>query len=1286
MKFKLFCFLLIVLPLFSLNGQNKSETYYKNAETFYWLGIEQKGDIQAFREAINWLDKAEEVSIQLQTDNDTASPLPVQERIELLRHEINEQISIAGDNFIGTFPIVRFMGQSPFINSKAFGSLEILQSPEEVAIENAVEKMIESFNAHFHGVIQIPTFVISEKNANPNLETLVRLKFNASPGIKVYLNQWIKNHLSPSDYQHFVSAGSAPGIPDNIYKVVNSEIIARITISKINQIEGVHHYELHASLFEKQKAIPHQSIITEGIVQDKRVSLLYYSITIIILLFTAIFIFIFHHHRNTGKYPSLLQILAAPVMAFAVGFLSILIVLNFLSVTMPDYQDNFGYTFWWIPVAFLLILFIPLFLIRNFILRFSFYQGMVDIASKLGAVFSAAALGVTAYLSIGFILYYNLIGLLYISTAVFSFGTLAFINGKALGNIKPLPIWYAVISAFLFPLFGLLMASSRIGYLTVPVMGSIALLAVSNRLTKRKKKENKQEKPTAFINANQLVLLTENPPYRTPKQFESLIEHCEPFINSAPCILCLTGEAGNGKTATAKQIIKHLKTKTVNSKEVLVLQAQCPEKNSTPYRPIQIALEDFFTISESDNQHNQIQELDHVFDSLFESFVPFAGIITSEPKEKQHAFNSQTELFISIYNTLKKISLKKPVIFFIDDLHWADYASKELLKFLHHSFSNQPQCQILFLYTARVFSHSDDIFSSAQNIRLQPLSYENRFELLTQDLGVETNSASAILKWTSSQKQPNGDLFWLFKTLEKLARENYFVPSSSGLKLSKEIIDSQKLPIPDEYRLAIRDELIQLKEEEKFIALAACLGLEFEVSILASAIGIDKLECLETLQLLEKKTSFICDIIEKDDVYGFTSSFTLETIRQELHLSQDGPKGLVRQIVREYHARIATVLEKSKTTAQELRIAHHYYAAGRNYAEAAIRYLLVAANHCAEIFRFREARSFLQQASEVGSFINNLEPYKLEELLVECKISMLEGSDFIPVATKCQSFLKANTSLPESVLLVFALAFYNAKWFQEAEELSKTIIDNKPEPILAAKAHHLAGISLNRQHGKQRLSHLETALELALQAEAHNPETLRTLGIINNSLGEEFSALAVTDSSAKEKAKQYFLESIRYKSMKKNNDTPGLARTYGGLGRLELFALKPDYNEALLWFQKDLDLSLQIGDVLGQTKMHSSMARCYLKLGNFDQAKQAYHQSLQMAELPSDKAYALLGLMEVYDNLPDENRVRETIESLKAIFNQQAFKPDFYLINSIDSFIKQSANPQWYASLSEHLQ
>jgi hypothetical protein len=144
-------------------------------------------------------------------------------------------------------------------------------------------------------------------------------------------------------------------------------------------------------------------------------------------------------------------------MAFAVGFLSTLIVLNFLSVTMPDYQDNFGYTFWWIPVAFLLILFIPLFLIRNFILRFSFYQGMVDIASKLGAVFSAAALGVTAYLSIGFILYYNLIGLLYISTAVFSFGTLAFINGKALGNIKPLPIWYAVISAFLFPLFGLLM-------------------------------------------------------------------------------------------------------------------------------------------------------------------------------------------------------------------------------------------------------------------------------------------------------------------------------------------------------------------------------------------------------------------------------------------------------------------------------------------------------------------------------------------------------------------------------------------------------------------------------------------------------------------------------------------------------------------------------------------------------------------------------------------------------------------------------------------------------------
>jgi adenylate cyclase len=750
--------------------------------------------------------------------------------------------------------------------------------------------------------------------------------------------------------------------------------------------------------------------------------------------------------------------------------------------------------------------------------------------------------------------------------------------------------------------------------------------------------------------------------------------------------ICLAGNEGSGKTATAQQMLSILEESFSNHKKpLLTLNVQCEENQTSPYYPIQQALFEYVNIGGNGPDDEDMGEIEDVLDGLLGNFIPFAGLITPGKREKKNAFNTQTELFISIFKTLTELSKKHSLIFFVDDLQWADGASVELLKFLHDRFTEKSCYNIMFLYTSRPCANIDKLFVSRQIVTLTPLSLNERLQLLTLDMGIERESAGFILQWTGDQNRGKGGMFWLYKILEQLARNGHLHESKQGLKLSDAILQSQNLPIPEDYRKTLRGELNKLHDNKKYLAVAACMGMEFEVSILASALGVDRLECLQALQYMEKETSLIIDRPEKDDIFAFTSSFTLECIRQELELSHQGPRGAVKQIVREYHARLAAIIEKETPEGNTLRLARHYYAAGKKHAPKAITFLIAAARQCADVFRFDEAREYLVKVSEVAAFVENPHLYDLDILLVECRISTLEGKDFALVAQKCDSFLKHNPETQPRCLILFAQIQYYAHKFPRAIELCQWVIKNTSDTHLLAQAHHLMGISIDFEHAAQRLEHLQKAMELMGSINDQNTQVLRTLGTLHNSLGEEYSKKANTNSALKATALAHFEKSIEIKSLKQINDTPGLARSYGGLGRLEMTIKPVNIEKALEYFQKDLELAQQTGDMLGQIVMHSSMGNCYLLLNESGKAKTAYEQSLNLSERPSDKAFALMGLLKIYDSEPDADWGERTIEALKNILMQQDFVPQYFLKKELTEFFTLADKKDKYKAHLEQL-
>ena len=1282
--------LLLLLPVEVISNVQKTKNYYlHHAQTYYWLGIQDKGDPRAFRTALEFLKLAKVELESSVRDIDPSEKESLIKQIKLLELDLKEQLAIAQNTFIGRFPLAVFMGESLFISSRALGSFEILEDAGEVAITRSANKLGGLFYNHFFGELQLPLVVFSKDNSFPELESKVRLVLKSSPRVKVYQNQYLGKYFSEFELNQLQKGTPDSLLVGKVSKILKAENFAITTIKKVDHVNDVFFYSLSTRVFSGNSEIPLQSIVLYELVRDKRQSFFLYLITILIMFIASSFVHVIIYKYHTGNYPKFGKISGITALSFFTGFFSSIIILGVLSNIQPDYLDYFAYTFWWIPAAMFSIFIAPIFILKKYILTLSFFQSAEDSSSRLSPIFLSASLGVLAYLTLGLILYHESMGLLYAFAAAFSIGIPAFIIGKVLGTIKPLAPVFGIIAVLIIAVAGLALASHSIYYMVVPVLASSSLLLASHLkniksldLTETKSLDSKKS-----INIKQLVDLTENPPYIKTNSYYSAWKKVDLFARDFPKIICLTGDEGTGKTAMAEHLITELYA--INSEQsncILLLDARCSINNDSPYLPVQNALTEFINFKETDSFGNQsMEEIEDALDKLVGSFVPFSNLLKSANKTRNAGINNQSELFYFITKTLYKLSKEYQLVFFIDDLHWADSATLDLLNHVHQHFRNLSSNKTLFLYTARPSDTISSLFLEHEIHPLDVLSYNEKFTLLTEQMGIDQETASFLLECLGVKKSKD-NLFLLYKIIEQLAREGHFKEQLNGISLSKDILQSGKLPIPDDYLETLRHELNKYDHYEEYIAIAACMGMDFEVDNLSQALEVDRLKCLKVLQYLENETSILHDIPDKDDVFSFSSSFTHETIKQIFSLTDEGPNDLVKQIVREYHARIATTLEEKDTEKNVLRIASHYYAAGQNYAEKGLLFLIKAANRCADIFRFDEARIFLRKAAIEKNYSRNSSNYELELLLVECKISMLEGKDFEVTAHKCSQYLLRNPVTTDLDKLVFARAFYNARRFDETVMLAKEIIKICDNEYVLARAYHLLGISLSLDLSDERLSNLNKALETLENLPEKNIDQLKAIGEIHNSLGEEITKIAQKEPSKKELAVKHFEESLKIKQLNEISDTPGLARTYGGLGRLEMYIQPVNIKKALDFFKKDLELSEQIGDLLGQTQMHSNIGKCYILLGQFEKAGLAYERSLDLAERPVDKIFALFGQLNVNDQSYSYGSRKKIVDELINIISEDGFIMPLFLENEIIRFIQTAGNKKSLDKLQKLLE
>ena len=412
-------------------------------------------------------------------------------------------------------------------------------------------------------------------------------------------------------------------------------------------------------------------------------------------------------------------------------------------------------------------------------------------------------------------------------------------------------------------------------------------------------------------------------------ELEVLNQFLDDAIAGKGSTVFVSGDAGSGKTRLAQEFLK-----SARERGVRVLSGWCLSNAAVPYFPFIEAFEAFPAQNESDQP---------IYAQQLGLKTWLMGANQAEGLSPQAWRDLR---FAGVTKELLFISTDKPLILFIDDLHWADSASLALLHYVARVIHSE---RILILCTFR----TEELGTTAEGFArplldtLRLMSREDLFKevklpnLSPSDIGrIAENMLGGEIHEEFVQKladESRGNPLFVVESIRMLFENGGLSPIAGKWRISLD-----KLSIPIKVKDIILRRLSLLKpEQRRVLDVASVIGDKFDPQLLGLVFNVDSLEILETLNSIALSNSLIC---VEGDCYRFDHARTREVLYDEIFLP----------LKKGYHERVAERLEILK--AKQLPIAdlaYHYSQAGNT--QKSVQYSLEAGKDALARFSNSEA-------------------------------------------------------------------------------------------------------------------------------------------------------------------------------------------------------------------------------------------------------------------------------------------------------------------------------------------
>src|SRR5262249_15792619 len=132
--------------------------------------------------------------------------------------------------------------------------------------------------------------------------------------------------------------------------------------------------------------------------------------------------------------------------------------------------------------------------------------------------------------------------------------------------------------------------------------------------------------------------------------------------------------------------------RTAKEAGALVLYGSCEDGLAVPYQPFVEALRQVLAATPRPNLGSHPEELARIVPEITNRVPGLAEPTSSDPETER------SQLFNAIVEWIVDIASDDPVVFVLDDLHWA---TRPTLQLLQHVVRSKPQAPVLMLTTFR---------------------------------------------------------------------------------------------------------------------------------------------------------------------------------------------------------------------------------------------------------------------------------------------------------------------------------------------------------------------------------------------------------------------------------------------------------------------------------------------------------------------------------------------------------------------------------------------------------
>lgn len=386
-------------------------------------------------------------------------------------------------------------------------------------------------------------------------------------------------------------------------------------------------------------------------------------------------------------------------------------------------------------------------------------------------------------------------------------------------------------------------------------------------------------------------------------------------VHERRALVLVGGEPGVGKSALAAAFAH-----TVLEKGGEVLVGRCFEDSGIPYQPFVEGLSQYVDRADPDVLHCYVEDHGGDLSRLLPRFAdrfPMAA-----PRSSSDAEAERYLMFASVANLLESAVPHKPLLFVLEDLHWADPATLQLLRHVI-GHVHQPALTILATFRSNEVAVESPLGSllaecrrdqDATRLELNGLTRTEVQELCVAFAPAEVDRVQLFRYSRTLTEETDGNPLFVTEVLR-----NWADAGDAGLPAT---------PLPEEIPPSLQEVIAHRvaglgAKAARILSLASVIGVEFDLETLGSVADIEQDDVLEA-------TEHAVRLALVRSGGGQEMRFAHALVQKTLY------QALLPARRRQLHGKVAHVLETGTERTSPSVVARHYLAAGEQ--EPALRW------------------------------------------------------------------------------------------------------------------------------------------------------------------------------------------------------------------------------------------------------------------------------------------------------------------------------------------------------------